>query len=356
MQAAADNHHRIRDDPPAPPTTTDYPDNDGNFNNLVRHFRPVWVDTPFYVLFESSTPMTTTTTPPTTTTASGTSASSTTTTTTTTTPAPPPSPPLFLEQCNAPGVFCVLRISSDSSCSASIVPDTQLDNTTITADFPVSAAAPLHNTLTGVGPVTIPLAALTPLPGKDGEREGWFGGVTAYICISLGATDLTPLGVCNADKPCNSYFVTPLNSADPFLIMNIVDFVPSSPTTTTAVAPSLPDDDGIGKVTLSYIIIGAVVVACMGIAAIFFVRHVRELRRERDDADERSRLLDSGAAGAANNGQGQLLDGKYRVLQRLGKGSFSVVYLVERVTDCRRVAVKYVGGAEDWDRGEAMKK
>lgn len=51
-----------------------------------------------------------------------------------------------------------------------------------------------------------------------------------------------------------------------------------------------------------------------------------------------------------------VLDGKYQVLRKLGKGSFSVVYLVERLFDHRYFALKYVHCSDDVDRHEAMKE
>ncbi|KPA74714.1 putative protein kinase [Leptomonas pyrrhocoris] len=52
----------------------------------------------------------------------------------------------------------------------------------------------------------------------------------------------------------------------------------------------------------------------------------------------------------------RLLDGKYEVIRKLGKGSFSVVYLVRRITDNTTYALKYVQCSDDVDRHEAMKE
>ncbi|KPI90623.1 putative protein kinase [Leptomonas seymouri] len=52
----------------------------------------------------------------------------------------------------------------------------------------------------------------------------------------------------------------------------------------------------------------------------------------------------------------RLLDGKYEVLRNLGKGSFSVVYLVRRTTDNTTYALKYLQCNNDLDRHEAMKE
>lgn len=52
----------------------------------------------------------------------------------------------------------------------------------------------------------------------------------------------------------------------------------------------------------------------------------------------------------------KLLDGKYEVIRKLGKGSFSVVYLVRRITDNTTYALKYLQCSDDVDRHEAMKE
>ncbi|KAK7201873.1 Protein kinase domain/Protein tyrosine kinase [Novymonas esmeraldas] len=52
----------------------------------------------------------------------------------------------------------------------------------------------------------------------------------------------------------------------------------------------------------------------------------------------------------------RLLDGKYEVKRKLGRGSFSIVYLVRRITDGKRFALKYVQCSDDVDRHEAMKE
>jgi serine/threonine protein kinase len=83
-------------------------------------------------------------------------------------------------------------------------------------------------------------------------------------------------------------------------------------------------------------------------------------KRRRGSSDRKSyqspKKGGSGATGNGNQQQQGLLDGKYRFVQRLGKGSFSVVYLVERVADQQRFALKYVQIGDDSDRHEAMKE
>lgn len=54
--------------------------------------------------------------------------------------------------------------------------------------------------------------------------------------------------------------------------------------------------------------------------------------------------------------QRRLLDGKYELIRKLGKGSFSVVYLVRRITDNAVYALKYLQCSDDADRHEALKE
>jgi hypothetical protein len=53
----------------------------------------------------------------------------------------------------------------------------------------------------------------------------------------------------------------------------------------------------------------------------------------------------------AGKARGMILSGKYRLLERLGKGGMGLVYLCEHMTMCRRVAIKVLPNAQAQDPG-----
>ena len=80
-------------------------------------------------------------------------------------------------------------------------------------------------------------------------------------------------------------------------------------------------------------------------------RTTRELQRQ---VSERSRELGSALAKLVNQprqpmGTGRVVDGRYRVVRRLGAGGMGTVHEVERLADGRRLALKTLRGRVDTD-------
>lgn len=190
-----------------------------------------------------------------------------------------------------------------------------------------------------------------------------------YVCVSTGNVPMTG---CSPD-PCEASYFTPLNALSPLMWTQRIVVPPPPPPTPTpsadTAAPSAgPPDPPAPRTTsapsyVKFILIGAGVAILLTIATAMLLR--ARWRSNAAALDEESSLLRNegggnyhGRGGGIDPSQTKdgMLDGRYRIMQRLGKGAFSVVYLVERPSDGRKFALKYVQCHDDFDRQEAMKE
>ncbi len=192
------------------------------------------------------------------------------------------------------------------------------------------------------------------ISGPDGDDDdsasapfGYEPEMFVYVCFSSGLVFVQNPPCSELRCPAQAFVA--MNQNYPFILSPIITAPapPPTPEPTTA-APTRPPSSPSNKQT---VILAS---AAGGCALFIFLVLLVACRAKALRVEEERGLLDSEVQGATY--QQGLLDGKYRVIQRLGRGSFSVVYLVERVTDRRRFALKYVQCADDTDRVEAMKE
>nr|CCC90624.1 unnamed protein product [Trypanosoma congolense IL3000] len=197
-----------------------------------------------------------------------------------------------------------------------------------------------------------------------------------YVCFSTGAyslpqckkelrrTFVRPSSEAAPRVPCTTGFYVPLNADDPFLLSPVTHWTPGPPT------PQPPTPVPVAKLYLVGVAVGCSVVFVLWSASMitYALRHKYPGNRGMndvggilfnddswgDDDEERKIHGVSRGTGLITHQKQGLLDEKYRVLRRLGRGGFSVVYLVERVMDGKRFALKYVQCADDVGRHEAL--
>ena len=246
---------------------------------------------------------------------------------------------VFLAACNGDQppelATCVMRLSSSSRCDVLITPDTDISNVTYSA---------INPDMVKVGPWYI------SGPEDDPDAAGGYKPEAfVYICFSTGVV-LVQNSPCWG-LSCPALAFTAINQNYPFILSPIIT-APAPPPTPEPTTP-VPYEPVPSSPTSHQTIV--LVSAAGGCALLILAILLFACRARARSSLEEQGLLD-GDVGSATSYQQGLLDGKYRVLQRLGKGSFSVVYLVERITDRRRFALKYVQCADDTDRVEAMKE
>ncbi|KEG12689.1 protein kinase [Trypanosoma grayi] len=368
--------------PPPRPPPKDLPNNDGNITVYVNGYEPLWYNFTFNILLSENTAH-----------------------------ACPGlvefnksvSPHDFVQTSS-----CLLRLSESPACNSPLL---DLGNLTSANAQPyqVKVVDPQTNTASwknfiAVGPVTLigSLAeGIQSLTGQQSDVSGTADGSVTfrrrrvqpsignntkrpfyeqkflYVCFSSGAFSLPQCGSNRKSlhssmregrvkkAPCTTAFYKPLNAEKPFVLSPVTKWVPE---TTTTLPPVPSHDTGISSSIIAALIVCAVITLLALLCVAYRYEKSRRSRkrdeRERQrllldddgsDEEKRSHAVGRGAALPTYQKQG-LLDGKYRVLHRLGRGSFSVVYLVERVTDGQRFALKYVQCADDVDRLEAMRE
>lgn len=303
--------------------------------------------------------------------------------------------------------YCSVRISTSSRCDDVFVGDvivspatTQVvvlaNNRTVIAVGPFNAITSLP-----LPPATPPSpnsdsgssSSSTPPPiaehysstlDIDDEPHSYAPPMYATVCLSTSPYEVP--GCVNSpgflSTDCLAYFYTPMTTSHqtgPYMVYSSASIVPHEVTPTPAPTGGKPPSSS--RLSL-YIGVGSGVILMLIVIALLIWRRNRAIEgwADHDDddgqedttqsflSDKRRRSSDrrnyqspkkGNSAAAGNNNQQQqqgLLDGKYRFVQRLGKGSFSVVYLVERVADQQRFALKYVQIGDDTDRHEAMKE
>ncbi|AAZ11429.1 protein kinase, putative [Trypanosoma brucei brucei TREU927] len=226
--------------------------------------------------------------------------------------------------------------------------------------------------------------------GNDTDNV-FYEQLFVYVCFSTGAATVqrcneravhessssmlraphVPLGAMDAHQgPCTTGFYRPLNANDPFVLSPVTHWVPDPP------GPQPVPPPAVEPLYLVGVAVGCGVSLVLWSASMisYAIRHKHgkevdvtvvegcfsedesgDYDDENDDKSRHRRGFGPGAALPVHQKQ-SLLDGKYRVLRRLGRGGFSVVYLVERVMDGERFALKYVQCADDMDRHEAMRE
>ena len=346
--------------PTATPAPT-VPDNDGEHNFPVNGYIPVWVGIPFYVLLQT-----------------------------------PGGIDPFVEVlgCNrslGPSKTCLMRLAPTVACasgdqSKGWPADMYLEGFNITKFVaPSPGYHPPGTAGVAIGPFTLPHRIISTTKVRDGFTEQQF----VHICIATYGLNLRPiLNMCPSDPAACQYTFFTSVEHEPYLVMDLDHFVPPDPTTTIA-PTTLPDpttpppgpttvpdkggDDGFfgGSQQIIIIVLIIIILALAVAGVVIFFRRRRGQSGDgkggtffsifgggsgRGDDSRSTALIGGGSGGTDGVGPHALLDGKYKILSRLGKGSFSVVYLVERVTDRRKFALKYVLCADDADRMEAIKE
>ncbi|KAF8299402.1 putative protein kinase [Trypanosoma cruzi] len=374
--------------PPAPPTPPpkDLPNNDGHFTVLVNGYEPLWYNFTFNILLSESLAQA----------CPGIVNSSKHVSNT------------DLDQVSS----CLLRLSDSPTCNSVLLDIGNLSHVN-TQPYVVDIVDPVTNNISkkktmAVGPITL-VGSLadgilnltgngTPYghphdsfffedsyyhhrrrprsqPKYDNDTtKVYYEQVFLYVCFSSGAFVLPQCksGVKETRwdeskagrKPCTTAFYKALNAERPFVLSPVMKWVPS---TTTTMAPSPSPDNKLSYGTIATLVLFTLIVTILVSIGLFHI--VRCCRWRKFEKGERQHLLLSNDedGGDENRGVGRgaalpahqkqsLLDGKYKVLHRLGRGSFSVVYLVERVVDGQRFALKYVQCADDVDRQEAMRE
>ncbi|ESL09971.1 protein kinase, partial [Trypanosoma rangeli SC58] len=377
--------------PPSPPTppTTDLPNNDGNITVLVNGYEPLWYNFTFNILLSESLVQ-----------------------------ACPGliHPGNYVTDTDLDRVSpCLLRLSDSPTCNSLLLDIGNLSSAN-TQPYTVNEVDPITNTVLkkttmAVGPVTLigslvegiinltghgvdyggpSVASLfgehhhryhrrrpRPIYGRNTTRP-FYEQFFLYVCFSSGAFVLPQCeGGINAavwdekedvKKPCTTAFYRALNAEKPFVLSPVTTWVPGT-TTTTTLPPSPAPDNNMSYGSIAALVI-SIFIAMLLVAAGLFQLLKRysarsadktELQRlflhydNSDDENGKGHGVGRGTALPVDQKQ-RLLDGKYHVLHRLGRGSFSVVYLVERVADGQRFALKYVQCADDVDRLEAMRE
>ncbi|EKF27331.1 protein kinase, putative, partial [Trypanosoma cruzi marinkellei] len=374
--------------PPPPPTPLpkDLPNNDGNFTVLVNGYQPLWYNFTFNILLSQSLAQ---------------------------------ACPGILNSSNHMAntdldkvSSCLLRLSDSPTCNSVLLDIGNLSHVN-TKPYVVDFVDPITKNISkkktmAVGPITLvgsladgiinltangipyghPQDSLfsegsyyhhrrrpRSQPKYDNDTmKTYYEQVFLYVCFSSGAFVLPQCksGVKETRwdeakagrKPCTTAFYKALNAERPFVLSPVMKWVPS---TTTTMAPSPLPDNKVSYGIIATLVLFALIVTILLSFGLFYIaqccgwrnfnkgerRHLLSSNDE-DEGDEK-RGVGRGADLPAHQKQ-SLLDGKYKVLHRLGRGSFSVVYLVERVVDGQRFALKYVQCADDVDRQEAMRE
>lgn len=215
----------------------------------------------------------------------------------------------------------------------------------------------------------------------NASQQLFFEQVFVHLCYSYragavagcGGNESTSSTARTRSSTCASRFFRPLNPPQPLLLSPMLWWRPNG----TEPQPGPPPAPSYPLQPWQMACIGAVLLGLpIFIAAFFIGCRVVAPAAVGEDEDERLGLLEDRPGQNTNcnlvsaeeeattvegsllrtAAQPRLLDGKYEVLRRLGRGSFSVVYLVRRVADQKTFALKYVQCFDDADRHEAIKE
>lgn len=296
--------------------------------------------------------------------------------------------------------YCTFRLARSSRCDDPYVPDVVVSSTSVAA-LTIKGMPPMLT----VGPFA-PIVVADPDDNPSGAASSSqqssssspredasdvllhsTGGPSyvsfappSYVQLCLSTSPYQVPGCVSAggdvaSTDCLAFFFTALNDMTPYLLLSSSNLAPPSPPSSAPVPRGSSDNQR----KYIFIGVGCAVLVVLVLVAVFVWRRSAAGEGDDDDDDDVDgggyddpetsllfgRKTPTRANGAARSkaqspaGQSSspaLLDGKYRVLQRLGKGSFSVVYLVERASDGQKFALKYVQIADDTDRHEAMKE
>ena len=160
------------------------------------------------------------------------------------------------------------------------------------------------------------------------QNVPWF----LYACYSSGLVHQPPSCVV-PDCVFSTRFYTALNGQD---VVQLV--VPSTP----APGPLIPPVWTTERIVIVSVVGGIVLIILLAVGKAYCCNT--------PDGTYGSKASKSGPPA------GVLGEGRYRVVEKLGRGSFSVVYLVERARDKRKFALKYIQCPDETERKEAMKE
>lgn len=307
---------------------------------------------------------------------------------------------------------CTIRVARSSRCDDSYTDaDLILSSSTVKFNEATGVASvgpfspiPLHvnpdsgdssgsagSSSSGTSPTSAPLSSDLLLFSQTsdvtvGNSTQWLSYSPPLFAMVCFSSSIFTVDDCR--DHCLANFYTPLNMPTPFIVRNPTGkFAPPTPAPLPTASPA-PQGRTLNPSATRvkvFIGIGSALVVVLLVVGVVVYRRNKATSEQFGDADyvsdddeepkqqsllfswKKKSPLQKSTSGSsprqpgtphqpAGGGQPALLDGKYRVLQRLGKGSFSVVYLVERPTDGQRFALKYVQISDDTDRHEAMKE